>query len=116
MGNKKKRPKIHRDALGQFRWQLYFVNGKQRREKVRLIDGMEVDDFIRKNADDAWLLQEGYYDILHERDRATRSRPSTRPSSCEQLARRGALLTPQRTRHRRCLSDAPRGRRLPGLA
>lgn len=71
MGKKKKRrPKVLRDEKGEFRWETYFVGGKQKRRKVRRIDGKEFDEYeyIRNNADDIWLLQEGYYEILHDRE------------------------------------------------
>ena len=46
-----------------------FMNGKQvrvRREPT--IDGMNVEDFIRENADPIWLHQNGYHELLHERE------------------------------------------------
>ncbi|MCX6868310.1 MAG: hypothetical protein NTV46_19310 [Verrucomicrobia bacterium] len=45
-----------------------FINGKQKRvRREPTIDGMDVEEFIRQNADDIWLHQHGYYEILHER-------------------------------------------------
>ena len=45
-----------------------FINGKQKRiKKPETIDGLSVDEFIRRNADPIWLHHNGYYDILHER-------------------------------------------------
>lgn len=64
---KKKRAKQQFDEKGQFRWETYFVGGKQKRRKVRTVDGMDPEEFIRLNADDIWLKQEGYFEILHER-------------------------------------------------
>ena len=46
-----------------------FMNGKQvrvRREPT--IDGMTVEDFILENADPIWLHQNGYNEILYERE------------------------------------------------
>ena len=57
----KKRSKSHRT-------EIYFVCGKMKKRKIPLIDGMEVEEFIRRNADDAFLLREGYCEILHERE------------------------------------------------
>ena len=51
-----------------FRTEIYFVGGKMKRRKIPLIDGMEVDEFIRRNADDSFLVQEGYFHLLHERE------------------------------------------------
>ena len=45
-----------------------FVNGKQKRvRRPPTIDGMDVEEFIRRNADDIWLHQNERWDILHER-------------------------------------------------
>ena len=42
----------------QKEYMTIFVNGKQKRVKrPRTIDGMDVDEFIRKNADPIWLHQ-----------------------------------------------------------
>lgn len=69
MGKKKKwKPKLHRDEEGEFYWQVFFVRGKERRRKVRTIDGMGVEEFIERNADDVWLVQHGYFEILHARE------------------------------------------------
>lgn len=43
-----------------------FVNGKQ--ERVRrppTIEGMGVEEFVRRNADPIWLLQNEMYEDLH---------------------------------------------------
>jgi hypothetical protein len=68
MGKKrKKRKKIfHFDEKGQFRWEINFVGGKQKRRKVRTIDGIDVEEFIRYNADDLFLKNEGHHEILNE--------------------------------------------------
>jgi hypothetical protein len=47
---------------------IIFIRGKQvrvRREPT--IDGLEVDEFIRRNADPIWLHEHGEHEILHER-------------------------------------------------
>jgi hypothetical protein len=51
-----------------FRTEIYFVGGKMKKRRIPLIDGMEVEEFIRRNADDVYLMQEGHFDILHERE------------------------------------------------
>ncbi|MBL9207461.1 MAG: hypothetical protein JNN01_20435 [Opitutaceae bacterium] len=51
-----------------YRTEIFFVGGRMKKRKIPLIEGMEVEEFIRRNADDAFLLQEGYYEILHERE------------------------------------------------
>jgi hypothetical protein len=46
-----------------------FVNGKQKRVKrPPTIDGMDVDEFIRINADPIWLHQNEMWELLHERE------------------------------------------------
>jgi hypothetical protein len=32
-----------------------------------VIDGIPVDEFIEKNADESFLVQEGHYEMLHAR-------------------------------------------------
>jgi len=42
-----------------------FVNGKKKRLRRRTtIDGMEVDEFIRKNADAIWLHQNEMWELI----------------------------------------------------
>lgn len=77
MGKKKsKKRTFHYDDQGQFYWETYFVRGKQKRQKVRTIDGLDPDEYLRRNASDIWLLQEGRYDLLHERENE-RNRPKS---------------------------------------
>ena len=46
-----------------------FRNGKQVRvRRPPTIDGMDVEEFIRRNADPIWLHQHGYHEILYERE------------------------------------------------
>ena len=50
-------------------YQTIFMNGKQKRVKrPPTIDGMDVDEFIRRNADPIWLHQNGMWDALTESD------------------------------------------------
>lgn len=49
-------------------FETVFMNGKQVRvRRPPTIDGMDVEEFIRHNADPIWLKQHGYYEILEER-------------------------------------------------
>lgn len=44
-----------------------FVNGKQKRVKrPPTVDGVPVEEFIRKNADPIWLLQNEMYEELYQ--------------------------------------------------
>ncbi len=46
-------------------FQLIFVNGKQKRvERPQLIDGLQVDEFIARNADPIWLHQHGLWEYI----------------------------------------------------
>jgi hypothetical protein len=47
----------------EYEW--IFINGKQKRvRRAPTIDGMDVDEFIRRNADPIWLHQEGLWEYL----------------------------------------------------
>ena len=76
----KKRKKVLRDAQGEYRLEIFFVNGKQKKRKIRLIDGLPVDEFVARNADDIFLLQEGMYEILHQREMRRRAKPGGAPN------------------------------------
>ena len=44
-----------------------FINGKQKRVKrPPTIDGMDVDEFIRRNADPIWLHQNEMWEYLED--------------------------------------------------
>lgn len=44
-----------------------FINGKQKRvRRPPTIEGLPVDEFIRRNADPIWLHQHGYWELLDE--------------------------------------------------
>ena len=46
---------------------IVFINGKQKRVKRPLmIDGMDVDEFIRQNADPIWLHQNEMWELMEE--------------------------------------------------
>ena len=48
-------------------YMIIFVNGKQKRVKhPPTIDGMDVDEFIRRNADPIWLHQNEMWDQMPE--------------------------------------------------
>lgn len=45
------------------------VNGKQKRvRRPPTVDGMDVDEFIRENADPIWLHQSGLWEYMSETD------------------------------------------------
>jgi hypothetical protein len=49
----------------QKEYMTIFVNGKQKRVKRPVtIDGMDVDEFIRKNADPIWLQQNEIWEYM----------------------------------------------------
>ncbi|WP_444932211.1 hypothetical protein ACJJIF_10735 [Microbulbifer sp. SSSA002] len=50
------------------RYNWIFINGKQVRVKrPPVIDGMDVNEYIERNADEIWLHQEGMWEVLHGR-------------------------------------------------
>ncbi len=58
----KRQKKLNREL-----YQTVFIRGKQVRVlRPPTIDGMPVDEYIARNADPVWLLQNGYYELLHE--------------------------------------------------
>jgi hypothetical protein len=62
--------KKNKNKSKTFRTETYLVGGRMKKRRIPLIDGLEVDEFVRRNADDIFLLQAGYYEILHERETA----------------------------------------------
>ena len=47
---------------------IVFINGKQKRvPRQPTIDGMPVDEFIRRNADPIWLVQNEMLEVLEAR-------------------------------------------------
>ena len=50
----------------QREYKTIFINGKQKRVKREpMIEGLPVDEFIRRNADPIWLLQNEMYEELY---------------------------------------------------
>ncbi|MFW5874245.1 MAG: hypothetical protein ACOCVJ_02455 [Verrucomicrobiota bacterium] len=46
-------------------FETIFVGGKQKRVRRRpLIEGLDPDEFIRRNADPIWLHQEGLWEYM----------------------------------------------------
>jgi hypothetical protein len=53
----------------QKEYMTIFINGKQKRMKrPPTIDGMDIDDFIRRNADPIWLHQNEMWEYMIEED------------------------------------------------
>ena len=70
MGKKKRKLTPKEKAEKKRRQKEYktiFINGKQKRVKREpTVDGIPVDEFIRRNADPIFLLQNEMYEELHE--------------------------------------------------
>ena len=50
----------------QKEYMTIFIDGKQKRVKRPVtIDGMDVDEFIRRNADPMWLHQNEMWEYMH---------------------------------------------------
>lgn len=46
-----------------------FMNGKQKRiKRPPTIEGMDIDEFIRRNADPIWLHQNEMWELMEEPD------------------------------------------------
>ena len=46
-----------------------FLHGKQKRvRRPQKIDGMDVDEFIRQNADPIWLHQNGLWEYMSDNE------------------------------------------------
>lgn len=82
-GKGQRKPKLHRDDKGEFRWETYFDGGKQKRTKVRTVDGIDADEFWRQNVDPIALHQAGEYELLHALEEQWW--PSPKASSGRQL-------------------------------
>jgi len=53
----------------QKEYMTIFINGKQRRVKrPPTIDGIDIDEFIRRNADPIWLHQNEMWEYLVDED------------------------------------------------
>ena len=53
----------------QKEYMTIFINGKQKRiKRPPTIDGMDVDEFIRRNADSIWLHQNEMWECLNNDD------------------------------------------------
>ena len=65
---KKNKPKIHKDHKGEFIYETYFIRGKMKRQKIYVVDSIPAEEFYRQNADLITLLQNGDYELLHERE------------------------------------------------
>ncbi len=51
-----------------YRLETYFVGGKMKHRRTLLVEGRPTEEFLRAHADDAFLAEEGYFEILHERE------------------------------------------------
>ncbi len=67
LSNAQKRTKRRAKAERQKKYMWVFMNGKQVRiERPPTIAGMDVDEFIRQNADPIWLHQNEMWEYLIE--------------------------------------------------
>jgi hypothetical protein len=64
-----KRARKAAKAERQRKYMWIFINGKQVRvDRPQLIDGMDPDEFIRRNADPIWLHQNEMWEYLSEEE------------------------------------------------
>ena len=58
-------------------YETVFINGKQKRVKrAPTIDGLPVDEFIRRNADPIWLHQNEMWDLMDQEDEQEEELPN----------------------------------------
>ena len=75
---KKAEKKRHRKE-----YMTLFVNGKQKRvNHPTTIDGLDVDEFIRRNADPIWLHQNEMWEYLSDNKGHLPSKPVHRSQIC----------------------------------
>ena len=51
-------------------YETIFINGKQKRIKRNLIDGIPADEYVSQITDEVWLMQNGEYERLYELEQA----------------------------------------------
>ena len=72
MAKKKKRLTPAQKAAKKKRQKEYmtvFINGKQKRiKRPQTIDGMDIDEFIRINADPIWLHQNEMWEYMDQNE------------------------------------------------
>ena len=77
MGKRKRKLTASEKAEKKRRREKYetiFINGKQKRvERPPTIDGMSVDEFIRRNADPIWLHQNEMWEYMVEEECESKS-------------------------------------------
>ena len=71
-------------AERQKKYQWIFINGKQVRiKRPPTIDGMNVDEFIRQNADPIWLHQNEMWEYIETEDNPVCEDIEENHSHCE---------------------------------
>jgi hypothetical protein len=66
---KRKLTAAEKRARKKRREELIFVNGKQKRvRRPPMIEGMDADEFTRRNADPIWLHQNGLWEYIDEEE------------------------------------------------
>lgn len=62
-------------------YKTVFINGKQKRVlRERMIDGIQESEFISRNADPVWALENGHYELLGEMEGESVTQYPTQPS------------------------------------
>ncbi len=75
---KKKKQKVFRDKHGEFKWEHYLIGGKQKKRKIRTIDGIPKDEFMEQHADEITLLKEERFDLLHRKQKMSEAQSGSR--------------------------------------
>jgi hypothetical protein len=70
-----------------------FINGKQKRvPREPTIEGLPVDEFIRRNADPIWLHQNGYWELIPSDDDLMSADDELMPQDAELMLANDELL------------------------
>ncbi len=68
MPRKPKAATVHPQKGRDYRLEPYFVGGKMKHRRIPLIANGPIEEFLRAHATDGFLVEEGYLEILHERE------------------------------------------------
>ncbi len=80
-----KRARKAAKAERQKKYQWIFVNGKQKRiKRPPTIDGMDVDEFIRHNADPIWMHQNEMWEYMEIEENSEWEDPNENHSHYEE--------------------------------
>jgi len=85
LSSAQKRARKAAKAERQKKYQWVFMNGKQVRiKRPPTIEGMDADEFIRRNADPIWLHQNEMWEYIETDDDTENRDLDEKPRQCEE--------------------------------